>query len=225
MSTLLDHSGRADAARVDLAGRVSCHPSPHVNLAVFASGRGSNLDVLAQRVADGRLPARISLVVSNNSVSGALAIASRHGIPTAHLSAATHPEADAYRDAMLALLDSHGVDLIVLAGFMKLVPAEVVACYPRRIVNVHPAPLPEFGGRGMYGLAPHRAVLAAGLRESAVCVHHVTAEYDQGPLIASRPVPIRPNDTPESLQRRAAAVEHDLYWRVIAALLACGGAA
>lgn len=198
---------------------------PDVNLAVFASGRGSNLEVLAQRVADGRLPAQISLVMSNNSGSGALAIARRNRIPRMHLSAVTHPDADAYRDALLALLDSHRIGLIVLAGFMKLVPAEVVARYPRHIVNIHPAPLPQFGGRGMYGLAPHRAVLAAGLRESAVCVHYVTAEYDQGPVIASRPVPVRPDDTPESLQRRAAAVEHDLYWRVIAGLLACGGAA
>ena len=196
-----------------------------MNLAVFASGRGSNLDVLAHRVADGRLPARISLVVSNNSGSGALAVARRHGIPAAHLSAVTHPGADAYRDAMLRILDSHRVGLIVLAGFMKLLPAQVVARYPRRIVNIHPAPLPRFGGRGMYGLTPHRAVLAAGQRESEVCVHYVTAEYDQGPLIASRPVPICPNDTPESLQRRATAIEHDLYWRVIAGLLACGGAA
>ena len=88
------------------------------------------------------------------------------------------------------------------------------------VLPVHPAPLPDFGGPGMYGLAPHRAVLAAGLNESAVCVHHVTAEYDQGPLIASRPVPICQNDTPESLQQRATAVEHDLYWRVIAELIA-----
>ena len=165
-----------------------------VNLAVFASGRGSNLGVLVARVADGRLPARIAMVLSNDSGSGALAIASRHGIPTAHLSAVTPPEADAYRDAMPRLLESHRVGLIVLAGFMKLVPAQVVARYPCRIVNIHPAPLPRFGGRGMYGLAPHGAVLAAGLPESAVCVHHVTAEYDQGPVIASRPVPICPDD-------------------------------
>ena len=196
-----------------------------VNLAVFASGRGSNLDVLAQRVADGWLPARISLVVSNNSGSGALAIARRYGIPAAHLSAVTHPDADAYRDAMLGLLKSHGVGLIVLAGFMKLIPAHVVARYPGRIVNIHPAPLPRFGGRGMYGLAPHRAVLAAGLRESAVCVHYVTAEYDQGRVIDSHPVPVRPDDTPETLQQRAAAVEHDLYWRVIAELIADATAA
>ncbi len=196
-----------------------------VNLAVFASGRGSNLAVLIARVADGRLPARIALVLSNNSGSGALAIARRHGIPAAHLSAITHPDADAYRDAMLALLDSHRVGLVVLAGFMKLLPAQVVARYACRIVNIHPAPLPRFGGRGMYGMAPHRAVLAAGLRESAVCVHYVTAEYDRGPLIDSRPVPIRPNDTPESLQGRATAVEHDLYWRVIAELITGGNAA
>ena len=195
---------------------------PNVNLAVFASGRGNNLDVLVARAADGRLPARIAVVLSNNSGSGALTIASRHGIPTAHLSAVTHPEADAYRDAMLRLLESHRIDLIVLAGFMKLVPAPVVARYRRRIVNIHPAPLPRFGGPGMYGLAPHRAVLAAGLRESTVCVHYVTAQYDQGPLIDSRPIPVHPDDTPESLQRRAAAVEHDLYWRVIAELITGG---
>ena len=198
---------------------------PEVNLAVFASGRGSNLGVLAERVADRRLPARIALVLSNNSDSGALAIARRHRIPAVHLSAVTHPEADAYRDAMLGHLESHRIGLIVLAGFMKLIPAQVVARYPGHIVNIHPAPLPRFGGRGMYGLAPHRAVLAAGLRESAVCVHYVTAEYDRGPLIASQPVPICPDDTPESLQRRAAAVEHDLYWRVIAELIADATAA
>ena len=195
---------------------------PDVNLAVFASGRGSNLGVLAQRVADGRLPGRIAVVLSNNSDSdsGALAIARRHRIPAVHLSGVTHPEADAYRDAMLGHLESHRIGLIALAGFMKLIPAQVVARYRRRIVNIHPAPLPRFGGRAMYGLVAHRAVLAAGLRQSAVCVHYVTAEYDQGPLIASRPVPVRPDDTPETLQRRAAAAEHDLYWRVIAELIA-----
>ena len=200
---------------------------PEVNLAVFASGRGSNLGVLAQRVADGRLPARIAVVLSNNSDSdsGALAIARRHRIPAVHLSGVTHPDADAFRDAMLGHLESHRIGLIVLAGFMKLIPAQVVARYPRRIVNIHPAPLPRFGGRAMYGLVPHRAVLAAALRESAVCVHYVTAEYDQGPLIASRPVPVRPDDTPETLQRRAAAAEHDLYWRVIAELIAGATAA
>ena len=196
-----------------------------VNLAVFASGRGSNLGVLAQRVADGRLPGRIAVVLSNNSGSGAFAIARRHRIPAVHLSGVTHPDADAFRDAMLGHLESHRIGLIVLAGFMKLVPAQVVARYPRRIVNIHPAPLPGFGGRGMYGLAQHRAVLAAGLRESAVCVHYVTAEYDQGPVIDSQAVPIRPGDTPKSLQRRAAAVEHDLYWRVIAELIAGATAA
>ena len=170
-------------------------------------------------------PPRIALVLSNNSDSGALAIARRHRIPAVHLSWVTHPEADACRDAMLGHLESHRIGLIVLAGFMKRIPAQVVVRYPCRIVNIHPAPLPRFGGRGMYGLAPHRAVLAAGLRESAVCVHYVTAEYDQGPLIASRPVPVRPDDTPETLQQRAAAVEHDLYWRVIAELIADATAA
>ena len=197
----------------------------HVNLAVFASGRGSNLRVIAERIAHGRLPARITFVLSNNSDSGALELARRHGIPALHLSAVTHPEPHAYQAAMLRHLDDHDVQLIVLAGFMKLIPPQVVARYHRRILNIHPAPLPRFGGRGMYGLAPHRAVLAAGLKESAVCVHHVTTAYDQGPVIACHPVPVEPDDTPETLQRRAAAIEHDLYWRVIADLITGGAAA
>jgi len=194
----------------------------HVNLAVFASGQGSNLLALAERVADARFPARLSFVLSNNSNSGALSIARRHGIPAVHLSAVTHPEPDAYCSAMIGHLDDHNIQLIVLAGFMKLIPPQVVARYRSRIVNIHPAPLPRFGGRGMYGLAPHRAVIAAGLQVSSVCVHYVTAAYDQGPVIACRPVPVALDDTPQTLQCRAAAVEHDLYWRVIADLIAAG---
>ena len=143
-----------------------------------------------------------------------------------HLSAVTHPDAEAYRDTMLALLESHRIGLIVLAGFMKLVPAEVVARYPRRIVNIHPAPLTQLRRPGACtGWLRTARCWRPACGTSAVYVHYVTAEYDQGPLIDSRPVPVCPNDTPESLQRRAAAVEHDLYWRVIAGLLACGGAA
>ena len=194
-------------------------PVSVTNIAVFASGRGSNLGVLAERVADGSIPGRIALVLSNNSNSGALAIAHQHRIPAVHLSRVTHPDANTYQEAMLGYLESHRISLIVLAGYMKLIPAQVVAHYPRHIINIHPAPLPSFGGRGMYGLAPHRAVLAAILRESAVCVHYVTDEYDQGPLIASRIVPVRHDDTPETLQQRAAAIEYDLYWRVIAEMI------
>ena len=190
-----------------------------MNLAVFASGRGSNLEALIEKVDNGLLPAQIALVLSNNSGSGALTVARKNGIPAAHLSGITHPDETTYRNAMLRLLESHGIHLIVLAGFMKLLPSQVVARYTKRIVNIHPAPLPRFGGSGMFGLAPHRAVLAMGLKESAVCVHYVTDAYDQGPLIASSPVPVYSDDTPADLQRRAATVEHDLFWRVIADII------
>ena len=190
-----------------------------MNLAVFASGRGSNLDVIASRIADGELPARISFVLTNNSDSGAVYIARQHGIPVVHLSAVTHPDPDAYCKTMLHYLEQHEINHIVLAGFMKRIPAQIIQSFRGAIVNIHPAPLPDFGGRGMYGLQPHRAVLAAGLRSSEVCVHHVTADYDQGLIIASREVTVRPDDTAESLQRRASAVEHDLYWRVIADMI------
>ena len=190
-----------------------------MNLAVFASGRGSNLAIIASRIDDGELPARIAFVLTNNSDSGAINVASQHRIPVIHLSSVTHPDPDAYCKTMLTYLENHEIKLIVLAGFLKLIPDRIIQRFRGSIVNIHPAPLPEFGGSGMYGLKPHRAVLAAGLQSSKVCVHYVTADYDQGPVIASRKVKVRVDDTAESLQRRATAVEHDLYWRVIADII------
>lgn len=190
-----------------------------MNLAVFASGRGSNLRVIADRIADGQLPAQVAFVLSNNSGSGALKIARRRGIPALHLSTTTHPDPDVYCKAILNHLEDHDIRIVVLAGFMKLIPSQLIQRFRGLIINIHPAPLPRFGGRKMYGIEPHRAVLSAGLRASAVCVHHVTSEYDQGPVIAFRKVPVEPDDTAESLQHRAAIVEHDLYWRVIADLI------
>ena len=117
--------------------------------------------------------------------------------------------------ALLEILALHGAELIVLAGYLKLLPAEIVHRWRGRILNIHPALLPRHGGRGMYGMAPHRAVLAAGERETGVTVHLVDEAYDGGPIVLQRRVPVRAHDSAQTLARRVLAVEHDTYWRAV----------
>ena len=186
-----------------------------IRAAVLASGGGSNLQaILEQLVALGPTrPLEIVVVASNRKSAGALEQARAHGIPAEVISAADAP-------ALLALLESQGVQLVILAGYMKLVPPEVVACYRGAIVNIHPALLPKFGGAGMYGHRVHDAVIAAGERESGATVHFVTDEYDRGAIIAQERVPVLPGDTALSLGARVLEAEHRLYPRVICELAA-----
>lgn len=178
-------------------GAVSYH------VAVAASGKGSNLDALLRALGqDG--PASVDLVLSNQNTAGALALARVHGIPTAVLG----DPSDA--NAWLAALAVRRIDLVVLAGYLKLVPGPVVQAYQGRIINIHPALLPRHGGAGMYGQRVHEAVLAAGDAESGATVHLVTEEYDRGPALAQARVPVEPGDTPRSLAARVLEVEHRL---------------
>lgn len=184
-------------------------------VAVLASGGGSNLQALIDACAD-HAPAEIALVLTNGEV-GATARARGAGIPVALI------EDPADGAAILAHLTAHDVQLVVLAGYLKLVPREVVAAYAGRMLNVHPALLPSFGGKGMYGVRVHRAVLAAGCTVTGCTVHLVTAEYDQGPILAQWPVPVQPGDTPDSLRERVLAVEHRLLPRVVLEAARRGG--
>lgn len=185
-----------------------------LRLAVLASGRGSNLVALHRAIAAGELRATIAVVVSNNSGAGALEFARAHDIPARHVSSKTDPDPGA---AMLALFDAHEVDVVVLAGWMKLVDPRIVAAYRGRAVNIHPAPLPRFGGPGMYGEHVHTAVLASGVTHSGPTVHLVDDRYDEGEILAHREVPVVPGDTVATLAARVLVAEHDLYWRAIAA--------
>lgn len=186
-------------------------------IAVLASGGGTNLQAMLDHFdALGSAAAgTVVLVASNREAAGALARARRHGIATALVA----PEDDDGA-ALLALLAQHGVELVVLAGYLRLVPGPVVARYRGRLVNVHPGPLPEFGGAGMFGRRVHAAVLAAGGRETAVTVHLVSEGYDEGPVLARWPVPVRPDDTPDTLGARVLAAEHIVYPRIVDALAA-----
>ncbi len=181
-------------------------------IGVLASGGGSNLQALIDAHERGDLPAPIVLVIANNSSAGALERARRHGIAALHLSAKTEPDPDR---AIARALREHEVDLVVLAGYMKLLGEPVLEAFPGRILNIHPGPLPEFGGQGMFGRRVHEAVLERAATESGPTVHLVNARYDEGPILAHRPVPVLDGDTPDALAARVLDAEHDLYWRVI----------
>ena len=182
---------------------------------VIASHGGTNLQAIIDACADGSLDAQIRVVISNNSRSLALERARRAQIPTAHLSAVTHPDPARLDEAIAETLVSHGVKLVALAGYMKKLGTKTLRRYRNRILNVHPALLPKFGGRGMYGERVHSAVLAAGERISGVSVHLVDEEYDQGPVVAQTQVSVLPDDTPDTLATRVLEREHILYPQTI----------
>ena len=160
---------------------------------------------------DGRLRASPRVVISNNSRSAALERARREGIHCRHISAVTHPDPDDRDAAIAKTLKTHGVDLVVLSGYMKHLGPRTIAAYRARILNVHPALLPRFGGKGMYGDAVHQAVLDADAPVTGATIHLVDELYDHGPPVARREVPVLPNDTVDSLCGRVRAVEHGLY--------------
>jgi phosphoribosylglycinamide formyltransferase-1 len=187
-----------------------------VNLGFLASGRGSNMQAVIEACKSGRIDARPRLVISNNSGSGALQRARREGIDVAHLSSTTHPDARQLDRAIRNALVQHNVHLVILAGYMRKIGPQTLAEYSGRIINIHPALLPRFGGKGMYGHHVHKAVLAAGVEETGVTVHLVDAEYDHGPILAQTRVPVRPGDTVESLAQRVLEQEHALLVETVA---------
>ncbi len=178
-------------------------------VAVFASGGGTNLQALLDRSRAAAARYRVALVVSDRSGAGALDRARAAGVPAVVVPVAGEDPA-VVAASLLSGLAAHRIDLIALAGYLRLVPAAVVDRYRGRIVNVHPAPLPRFGGAGMYGMRVHEAVLGAGIPVSGPTVHLVDEEYDRGRVLAHEEVPVRPDDTPESLAERVLAVEHRL---------------
>jgi phosphoribosylglycinamide formyltransferase-1 len=158
----------------------------------------------------GHLDATACVAISNNSESMALQRARKAGIPGYHISAATHPGAEEDRE-ILRVLRRHGVDTVILAGYMKRIGPQTLAAYRGRILNIHPALLPKFGGRGMYGKRVHEAVLNSGERVTGVTVHVVDDLYDHGRILAQRDVPVREGDTADSLAERVLQEEHRLY--------------
>jgi len=188
-------------------------------ISVFASGSGSNLQSIIDHIEQGRLDAEIAFVLSNNSASRALERAKAHGIKAVHFSAKQYLAPELYAEELLNLHRENSVDLVLLAGYMKLLPVSFVRAYTGCILNIHPSLLPKFGGQGMYGLHVHEAVLAAGEKESGASVHLVTEVYDEGPVLLQEKVLVRENDTPETLAKRVLEVEHRIYPKAVALAL------
>lgn len=184
-------------------------------IAVLASGSGSNLRAIIEASRSGSLDAEVALVISNNRESGALRIAEEFGITRLHLSSRVIPDPGKLETAFLAAFAEHQIELIALAGYMKQIPAGIIRKYKGRILNIHPALLPSFGGKGMYGPAVHEAVLKYGCKISGVTVHLVEEEYDSGAPVKQRCVPVLEGDTAESLAARVLQEEHRIYAEAI----------
>ncbi|MGH8226546.1 MAG: phosphoribosylglycinamide formyltransferase [Steroidobacteraceae bacterium] len=187
-----------------------------MNIAVLASHEGTTLQAVLDACAAGTIAGGVTLVIGNNPVSGALRRARAAAVPALCLSGATHPDPEALDRAICAALEAHAIDIVLLAGYMKRLGRQTLARFAGRLINTHPALLPKFGGRGMFGAAVHRAVLAAGERLSGASVHLIDGEYDSGPLIAQATVGVREADTADSLAARVQQVERALVVRVLA---------
>lgn len=182
-----------------------------VQIGVLASGGGTNLQAIIDYLTSrgDAACAQIAVVAANRENAGALGRARAASIPTEVFD----PTDDG--SSLLVALRRHSVDLVVLAGYMKRIPPSVIREYHRCMINIHPGLLPDFGGAGMYGAKVHTAVIAAGVRTTGVTVHFVDDDYDHGPTIAEWKVPVRDDDTPDSLAARVLEVEHQVYPRIV----------
>lgn len=180
-------------------------------IAVLASGNGTNFDAIQARIESGDLPAQIVVVISDNPQAPILAKAKAKGIP---VFAVDEPKT-ARDQTILEHLQPLQPDLILALGYIKLISEPLLSAYPNRILNIHPGVLPQTGGKGMFGLAVHQKVLDLGLKETAINLHYVNNIFDEGEIIASKIVPVKPSDTPESLQKRILNTEYNFYWRVL----------
>jgi len=185
---------------------------------VFASGGGSNFQALLDRRASGDLHVDFALMVGNNSAAKAFDRARENGVPALHIAPSHFADEAAYAKRLGDALREAGTELIALAGYMKKLPSSIVSEYRNRIINVHPALLPAFGGRGMYGMNVHRAVLEYGAKISGVTVHFVDEEYDHGPVIIQEPVPVLDSDDEHTLAARVLEAEHNNFWRAVEAV-------
>jgi phosphoribosylglycinamide formyltransferase 1 len=186
-----------------------------LKLLVLASGGGTNLQAIIDSIEQGKLNAEIKAVVSNNSNAFALERARQHNIKAIHLSHKMFATPEEFDEKLLSILKENEVDMIILAGYMKMLSPTIVRAYKNRILNIHPALLPSFGGEGMYGIHVHEAVINSGAKLTGVTVHLVDEVYDHGAIVLQEAVPVLDNDTPETLQQRVLEIEHKLYSQAI----------
>jgi len=174
-----------------------------LKVAVLVSGGGTNLQAILDAIDEGRITnAQVDVVISNNPGAYALERAKGHGIEALCISPKDYESREAFNEAFLAKLDSYQVDLVVLAGFLVVIPEQMIARYRNRIINIHPSLIPSFCGVGYYGLKVHEAALARGVKVTGATVHYVDEGVDSGPILLQKAVEVQPGDTPQVLQRR-----------------------
>lgn len=180
---------------------------------VGLKGRGSNMLALADACREGRINAEVAVVIGQSPSAPAIETAQDHGLPVAIVpsKADESSKADEYGARLLRVVEATNVDIICLAGYMRILPSEVVHAFDGRILNIHPALLPKFGGQGMFGMKVHEAVVAAGAEESGCTVHFVNERYDEGQILLQRRCPVLADDTPEALAARVLKEEHLAY--------------
>lgn len=171
-------------------------------IAILASGKGSNADRLCRHFIH-HPQARIRLIACDRSDAGVFEVARRHQIPAVHLSASVRKDPE----ALLKLFRDFGITFVILAGYLRLIPAAIIAAYPGRIINLHPSLLPKFGGKGMYGMHVHEAVHAAGEKESGITIHYVDEKYDEGAVIAQFRVDLTAEDDPARIAEKISQLE------------------
>lgn len=186
------------------------------NLAFFASHNGSNFKTIVNNCFNGSINANPKLLITNNSDSGAYKFAVENNISAYHISNVNCENPDV---EILKILKENEIDLIILAGYMKKISPEIIKEYPNKILNIHPSLLPKYGGKGMYGMNVHKAVIENKEQYSGLTIHYVTEQYDEGEYLFQFAVKVEENDTPESLQSKILEYEHILYSKVIAELV------
>ena len=188
-----------------------------LNIAVLVSGGGTNLQAIIDRIEDGTVKNTvIRTVICNNPKAKALERAERHGIEAVCISPKQYETRDDFNRALLNAIDERGIDLIVLAGFMVVVPPMIIQKYRNRIINIHPSLIPSFCGKGYYGLHVHEAALKKGVKVSGATVHFVDEGTDTGPIIMQKAVEVKPDDTPEVLQHR---IMEEAEWKIMPAVI------
>jgi phosphoribosylglycinamide formyltransferase-1 len=186
-----------------------------LRLGFLASHGGSNMQAIIDSIKSGDLDAEACVVISNNSGSGAIERAKNEGIPFYHISSVTYPDPENMDNAMIDALDRHNAEIIILAGYMKKISPKFIEAFRGKIINIHPALLPKFGGEGFYGMKVHETVIAFGEKFSGATIHVVDEKYDHGRILHQLQVEVLPGDTPETLAQRVLGIEHLLYTQTL----------
>ncbi len=181
-----------------------------LNVGVLASGNGTNLQSIIDKSEKGELPARVTVVISNRSDAYALKRSEKHSIPSYAVKPKDFSDQIAYEQRMIDILNTHKVELVVLAGFMKILSSHFIKAFKNRIINIHPSLIPSFCGKDFYGMKVHQAVIDYGVKITGATVHFVNEEVDAGPIIIQKAVTVEDSDTPETIAQKVHEIEHEI---------------